>query len=175
MKLVKDDSVDIEAVFGIGLCRQHLIKAVGRGEKDTLLGSQYLAPLVEGRTHADHICGNVEDDCGLASVCGTAVNLSSLLTITTTKQKSDCRSKLALSILLGNLYICSVELPVSVGLHDAKQISYNLFLPVQKLERFPGPGAFCVAELLDEHDCIVRSILIVVGILQHKSGRLIFS
>ena len=42
MQLIEYNAVDVEAVFGIGLCRQHLVEAVGRGIDDALGSRQNL-------------------------------------------------------------------------------------------------------------------------------------
>ena len=45
VQLIEHDTVDVEAMLGVGLCRQHLIEAVRRRIDDPLLGGQYLHAL----------------------------------------------------------------------------------------------------------------------------------
>ena len=63
---------------------------------------------------------------------------------------------------------------VAIGLERSENIPDNLLLPVNQLEWLSGPCAFCMAKAFNEADRIIRSFLIVVGILSGKLRRFIF-
>ena len=114
VQLIKNDTVDIEAVLGIGLSGQHLIEAVGRCVDDTLLGSEYLYAPVQRRTHTHHIGGNVKNDGRLLAVSCAAIYFGTFLTITAGQEQCHGSSEFGFSHLLGNLHIGSIELSVAI-------------------------------------------------------------
>ena len=132
------------------------------------------APLIERRTHPNHIGSHIKNDGGLPPVGGTAVDFRSLLSISTAKQKSDRRSEFALSILFGDFNIRSVELSVAVWLDDTEQVTDDLLLPVQKQKRFSSPCTFGVTQALDEVHGKICKLLIIHRVLCLEPGRLIF-
>ena len=76
-------------------------------------------------------------------------------------------------MFLGYLDVGSVELPIAVRLEDTKDVPDDLLLPVNQLEGFSRPGALGMAEALDEHDGIIRSVRIIVGSFLHEPCRLV--
>ena len=50
-----------------------------------------------------------------------------------------------------------VELPIAVGLQNAKQITNDLLLPVDQFKALASPGALCMTKLFYEHDGEVSS------------------
>ena len=173
VQLIEDDAMNIEAVLGIGLRRQHLIKAVRRRIDDPLLGGQNLHPLGKRRTHPHHIRCHIKNDGGLLAVSSAAIDLGPLLSVPAAKQKSDCRSKLALSIFLWYFHIGCVKLSVAVGLQDTEQVPDDLLLPVQQFKTLPGPGALRVTQVFDEANSPVCFFLVIMRSGKHESRGLI--
>ena len=83
MQFIKHNPVNVETVLGIGFCRKHLIKAVCWCVYNSFLCSKYPDSFHQSRTHTNHICGNVKNNRGLLSVCGTTIDLRSLFSVTT--------------------------------------------------------------------------------------------
>ena len=81
--LIEHNPVDVEAVFGISFGGKHLIKAVCWCVYNSFLCSKYPDSFHQSRTHTNHICGNVKNNRGLLSVCGTTIDLRSLFSVTT--------------------------------------------------------------------------------------------
>ena len=73
MQLIEYNAVDVEAVFGIGLRRQHLVEAVGRGIDDALGSRQNLYSTIQRRTHTHHVGSNIEYDTCLLAVSDTPI------------------------------------------------------------------------------------------------------
>ena len=89
------------------------------------------------------------------------------------EQKRHGSGKFRFALLLGDLDVGGVELPIAVGLENAEDVPNDLFLPVNKLEGLSRPGAFGVAEALDEHHGIIRCVHIVAGGFLHEPCRLV--
>ena len=174
VQLIKHHAVDIKAVFTVGFCRKHLIKTIGRSVNDTLGGRQDFDAPVERRTHPDHIGCHFKNDGCLLTIRSTAVDLCTLLTVAACEQERHRSGQLRLAHLLGYLNVGGVELSVAVGLERSEDIPDDLLLPVNQLEGLSGPCAFGVAQTLYEADRIIRSVLIVIGILGGKLRRFIF-
>ena len=175
VQLIKDHTVDVEAMLAVRLRRQHLVEGVGGLVDDAFLGGQNLHPLGEGRTHLHHVGGDLEHDGRLLAVSGTAVHLGPLLAVPTAEQKGHSRRQLRLAHLLRNFNVGGVELPIAVGLEGAEHIPDDLLLPVDQLEGLSGPGPLGVAEALDEPHSIVSGLLVVCGVLGlERSGPVFF-
>ncbi|EJX05596.1 hypothetical protein EVA_06298 [gut metagenome] len=116
MELIEDNTVGVEAVLVPNISGKHLVDTARWLINEPFLRIQYLDPLRKCRTHPHHICCHIKHNGGLLAVSGTAVHFSPFLTVTTAKQKSDCRSKFALSLFLGDFNVGGIELAISVGL-----------------------------------------------------------
>ena len=162
VQLVEDDAVRVEPVLVRDIRGQHLVEAMRRQVFEPLLRFEDLHALGESRAEAHHVDRDVEHDLGLVPVGGAAVHLGPLLVVPAGQKQRDRRGKLALSLLLRDLHVGGVELPVAVLLDHAEEIPDDLLLPVDELERLPGPRALGVAELLDEEHRVVRERLVVV-------------
>ena len=101
MKLIKYDTVNIEAVLAVCLCGKHLIKRICRQIHDSFLGGQNFYSFGKCRTHPHHISGNIKNDRCLLSVGSTAVDFGSLLTVPAGQKQGNSGSKLAFSIFFG--------------------------------------------------------------------------
>lgn len=110
----------------------------------------------------------------MLTIRSTAVDFGSFLAIATREEKCNRCRKLGLAHLFGDFDVGGVELSVTVGLERSEQISDDLFLPIKKLKAFTRPGAFCMAQALDEVDRIVGGIFIVNGVLGFELGRGVF-
>ena len=174
MQLVKHHAVGVEAVLVADIGGEHLVDTARWLINEPLLGIQYLDPLGECRTHPHHIRCHIEHDGSLLTVGGTAVNLGAFLTITTGEQQRNRCGKFGFALLFRNLDVGGVELPVAVGLQRSKNVPDDLLLPVDEFKGLPCPGAFGVAQAFDEHDGIIRSILIVVRGFLHEPGGFVF-
>ena len=173
VQLIEYHAVGIEAVLVADIGGEHLVDTARWLINEPLLGIQYLDPLGKSRTHPHHICRHIENDGRLLTVGGTAVDLGTFLAVTAGEQKCHRSGKLRLALLLGNFDVCRVELPVAVGLEDTENVPDNLLLPVDELERLSRPGAFGMAEALDEHDGVIRSVRIIAGSFLHEPCRLV--
>ena len=173
VQLIEHHAVGVEAVLVSNICGEHLVDTARWLINEPLLGIQYLDPFGECRTHPHHIRRHIENDGRLLTVGGTAIALSSFLSVTAGEQKRHRSGKLGFALLLGNLNVCCIELSVSVRLEDTENVPDNLLLPVDKLEGLSRPGAFGVAQALDEHDGVIRSVRIVVGGFLHEPGGLV--
>ena len=162
MQLIENYAVGVEAVLVSHIGGKHLIDTARWLVDDSLLGVQNFDTLRQSRTHTYHVGRHIENDGRLLTVGGAAIDLGSFLSVTAGEQQSHGSSKFGLALFLGNLDVCRIELSVSVGLEDTENVPDNLLLPVDELERLSRPGAFGVAQTFDEHDGIIRSILIVV-------------
>ena len=171
VQLIEDDAVGVEAVLVGDVRRKHLIRGVRRLIHELLLRLQNLHPFGERRTELYHIDRHVKDDLRLIAVRRAAVDLGAFLAVAAGEQKGYRRGKLTLSLFFRDLHVGGIELPVAVLLQNAEKIAHDPLLPVDELERFPGPCAFCVAERLDEHDRVVRRLLVVVRGLRHEPRR----
>ena len=138
VELIKDHSVDIEAMLGVGFCRKHLIETVGGPEYHPFLGGQDLDPLVEGRTHPDHIRRHFKDDGSLLPVCRTAIDFRPFFPVPAAKQERHRSRQLTFSLLLRDLDVGRIELSVPVGFYRPEQVPNDLFLPV---DQFKGMAA----------------------------------
>ena len=130
MQFIKHDSVNVETMFAVCLGRQNLIERIGRCINNPFLRCENFHSLAQSWTHTNHIGGNLKDNRGLLTVCGTAVNLSSFFTVTAGQQKCNSSGKFALSVLLWYLNVGSVELTIAVRLYHTKQVTDYPFLPV---------------------------------------------
>ena len=83
MQFIKHNPVNVETMFAIGFSRKHLIEAVCWCVYNSFLCSKYPDSFHQSRTHTNHICGNVKNNRGLLSVCGTTIDLRSLFSVTT--------------------------------------------------------------------------------------------
>lgn len=162
MQLIKNHAVDVEAMLGVGLSREHLVEAVGGMVNDALLGREDLDPLGERRTHLHHIRRYLKNNGCLLAVGSAAIHLGAFLTVPAGEKKRHCSGQLRLAHFLGDLDVGGVELAVPVLFDHAKQVADDALLPVDQLEGLSRPGAFGVAETLDEADGIVRQGFVVV-------------
>ena len=89
VKFIEHDPMDVEAMFGISFSGKYLIKAVCWCVYNSFLCSKYPDSFHQSRTHTNHICGNVKNNRGLLSVCGTTIDLRSLFSITTGEQQGN--------------------------------------------------------------------------------------
>ena len=174
VQLIEHHAVGVEAVFVADICGEHLVDTARWLIDEPLLGIQYLDPLRKCRTHPHHVSRHIENDGSLLSVGSAAVDLGSFFSVTTGKQKRHRSGKLGLALLFWNFNVCCIELSIAVGLEDTENVPDNLLLPVDELERLSRPGAFGVAQTFDEHDGIIRSVLIVVRGFLHEPCRLVF-
>ena len=173
VQFVEHHAVGVEAVLVAHIGREHLVDTARWLINEPLLGIQYLDPLGERCTHPHHVSRHIEYNGRLLTVGSTAIDLGSFLTVTAGKQERHRSGKLGLALFLGYLNVGSVELPVAVWLEYTEDIPDNLLLPVNKLEGLSCPGAFGVAEALDEHHGIIRSVHIVMGGFLHEPCGLI--
>ena len=162
VQLIKNHAVDVEAMLGVGLSREHLVEAVGGMVNDALLGREDLDPLGERRTHLHHIRRYLKNNGCLLAVGSAAIHLGAFLTVPAGEKKRHCSGQLRLAHFLGDLDVGGVELAVPVLFDHAKQVADDALLPVDQLEGLSRPGAFGVAETLDEADGIVRQGFVVV-------------
>ena len=174
MQFVKNDAMNIKAVLGVGLGRKHLIEAIRGRINNTLRGRQDFYTSAQSGAHSHHIGSNLENNRRLLPVSRAAVHFRSFFTVAASKQKSDRRSKFALSHLFRYFYIRSCKLSVPVGFEGSEDISDDLLLPIDKLERFSGPRTFGVAQAFDKPDCIIGRGFIVMTIFSLELRRRIF-
>ena len=174
MEFVKNDSVGIKAVLIRHIRRQSFVLAPRRNVLHFLLRSLYIHLVCKHGTPLDHCESNVKDDLCLVAVSGTAVHLRSRLKVRTEEVQRNGGGKLGLALLLGDLDIGGIKLSVAVGLQNTEDISDDLFLPVDQLERLTVPRSLgMTAELLNEAHRMIGGILVIVTVLRHKAGRLI--
>ena len=173
VQLIEHHTVGVESVFVSDIGGKHLVDTARWLINEPLLGIQYLDPLGECRTHPHHIRRHIENDGCLLTVGGAAVHLGAFLSITAGEQQSHRSGKFGFTLLFRNFDVCSVELPIVVGLENTENVPDNLLLPVNKLEGLSRPGAFGVAQALNEHHGIIGGILIVVGGFLHEPCGLI--
>ena len=162
VQLVKNHAMDVEAMLGVGLRREHLVEAVGWMVDNALLRSKDLDPLGERRTHLHHIRRHLKNDGRLLAVGGAAIHLGALLTVPAGEQKGHRSGQLRLAHFLRDLNVGGIKLAVTVLFDHAEQVADDAFLPINQLEGLSCPGAFGVAETLDEADGIVRQGFVVV-------------
>ena len=174
MQFVKHHTMSIETVFVADIGREHLVDTARRLINEPFLGVQYLDPFGERRTHPHHIRCHIEHDGCLLTVSGTAIDFGAFLTVTAGEQERYRSGKLGFALLLWDFDVSGVELPVAIGLEDTEDIPDDLFLPFDELEGFPCPGAFGVAQALDEVHRIIRCVLIVDGVLGLELRGLVF-
>ncbi|MPM72465.1 hypothetical protein SDC9_119441 [bioreactor metagenome] len=110
----------------------------------------------------------------MISVCGTSIDLRAFLIIAAGEQQGNSRRKLAFSHLLRYFHIGGIELAVAIGFEGSKNITDNLFLPIDKLEGLSGPGAFGMAESFNKSYGIVGGGFVVNGIRGFKPCRFVF-
>ena len=173
VQLVKHHAVGVETVLITDIGGEHLVDTARWLINEPLLGIQYLDPFGECRTHPHHVSRHIENDGCLLTVRSTAVDFGSFLSVTAGEQKRHRSSKLGLALLFRNLDVGGIELPIAVGLENAENVPNDLFLPVNKLEGLSRPGALGMAEALDEHDGVIRSVSIVVRGFLHEPCRLV--
>ncbi len=174
VQFVEDDPMDVEPVFGVGLCAQHLVEAVGRQVHDALGGGENLHASIQRGTHAHHVRCHFEYDRCLLPVGCTPVDLGAFLEVPTGEQQCHRGGELALSVLLGNLDVGGVELPISIGLDDTEQVADDSLLPGKQLEGLSSPNPLGVAEAFDEPNCTVGQGLVVGRFLCHEGCRGVF-
>ena len=87
VQLIKNHAVDVEAVLGVGLRREHLVEAVGGMVDNALLGCEDLDTLGERRTHLHHIRRHLKNDGCLLAVCSAAIHLGAFLAVPAGEQK----------------------------------------------------------------------------------------
>ena len=162
VQLIKNHAVDVEAMLGVGLSREHLVEAVGGMVNDALLGREDLDPLGERRTHLHHIRRYLKNNGCLLAVGSAAIHLGAFLTVPAGEKKRHCSGQLRLALFLRYLDVRRIELPIAVVLQNSKQVSDDLLLPVDQLKGLACPGALGMAERLDKHHCKIGSVLIVV-------------
>ena len=153
---------------------EHLVDTARWLINEPLLGIQYLDPLGECWAHPHHISRHIENDGRLLTVRSTAIDFGSFLSVTAGEQKCHRSGKLGLALLFRNFDVGRIELPIAVGLENAEDVPNDLLLPVNKLEGLSRPGAFGVAQALDEHHSVVCGICIVVGGFLHEPCRRVF-
>ena len=116
VQFVEYNTVNVEAMLRIRLCRKHLIEAVRWQIHHPLLGGKDLHPLTECGTHPHHIGGYLEHDARLLPISGAAVDFGTFLAIAAAKKQCDGGSQLAPPVLLPNIHICRIELPIAIRL-----------------------------------------------------------
>ena len=139
VQLIKHNSMNVEAMLRIRLCRKYLIETVRWQIYHALLGGKNLYSLAECWTHTHHVCCDLKHDARLLTVSGAAINLGTLLPIAAAKKQCNGGREFALPHFLGNLHIRRIELPIPVRLQDAEDITNDALLPVDQLERLPCP------------------------------------
>ena len=139
MQLVEHHAVSIEAVLVANIGRKHLIDTAGRLEDEPLGSVENFDTFRQSWTHPHHIRRHIENDGGLVSVSCTAINLGALLIVAASQQQGDSSRELTFAHLLWYLNVGSIKLPVTVWLERSKDVTDNLFLPVDKLEWLSGP------------------------------------
>ena len=174
MQLVIHDTGNVEAVFAVCLCRQDLIDTVRRLEDHLLLGSEDLGPLGKCRCHPHHIHGDLKDNAGLLTVRSAGVNFRSLFPVTAAEIQCHRCCQFTLTLLLRNLHIGCVKLPVAIRFDHSEDVPDDLLLPVDKVKGLSGPASLGMAETLDKGDSIIGSVLVVMRVRCHESGRCIF-
>ena len=173
VQLIEHHAVGVETVLITDICGEHLVDTARWLIDEPLLGIQYLDPLGECRAHPHHVSRHIENDGCLLTVGGTAVDLGAFLSVTAGEQKRHGSGKFRFALLLGNLDVGCVELPIAVGLEDTENVPDDLLLPVNQLKGLSRPGALGMAEALDEHDGVIRSVRIIVGSFLHEPCRLV--
>ena len=158
----------------IRLRRKHLIKTVQRLVDQTLLRQYRLNPRLQRRTLLHHAAGHIKHNGSLLPVGSAPVHLPAVFHIPAGKQKRHRSRQLRLPLLLRNLHISRIKLPVSVGLHDPKQIPYDLLLPVNQLKILPVPFPLGMFQAPDKRHRQIGQLPIVGRTLPHEPGRLIF-
>ena len=68
----------------------------------------------------------------------------------------------------------SVELPIAVRFQHTEDVTNNLLLPVNEFKGLSRPGAFGMAQALNEVHSVIRRHLIVMGSICHIGGRRVF-
>ena len=134
---------------------------------NALLGSEDLDPLGERRTHLHHIRRHLKNDRSLLAVGGTAIHLARSSPSPQVSRRPPQRPA-PICPFSWDFDVGGVELSIAVLFDHAEQVADNAFLPVNQLEGLSRPGAFGVAETLDEADGIVRQGFVVVGPLAMK-------
>ena len=173
-QFIEDTGVDVVAVFRGDLGGQRLIDGACRQVDEALLALHDLDALEQGRALEHHVLCHIEYDAGLCAVVGAAVDFTAFFLVGTEHIQRDGSGQLALSGLLADFNKGGIELPVAIGLEDTEDIPDDLFLPFDELEGFPCPGAFGVAQALDEVHRIIRCVLIVDGVLGLELRGLVF-
>ena len=169
MQLVEHHAVSIEAVLVANIGRKHLIDTAGRLEDEPLGSVENFNTFRQSWTHPHHIRRHIENDGGLVSVSCTAINLGALLIVAASQQQGDSSRELTFAHLLWYLYIGRIELPVTVGFQCSKDVTDNLFLPVNKLEWLSGPCAFGVTERFYERHSVVGGFFVIGRILRFEA------
>ena len=173
VQFVKHHAVGVETVLITDIGGEHLVDTARWLINEPLLGIQYLYSFRESRTHPHHVSRHIENDGCLLTVRSTAVDLGAFLSVTAGEQKRHGSGKFRFALLLGDLDVGGIELPIAIGLENTEDIPDDLLLPVDKLKGLSCPSAFGVAQALDEHHGIIRSICIVVGGFLHEPCGLI--
>ncbi|CRH93368.1 Uncharacterised protein [Chlamydia trachomatis] len=136
VEFVEDDTRNVEPVLRIRLSAQHLIEGVGGLVNNPLLRGKNLDTLGQRWTHADHVRRDLKHNRGLLAVCRAPIHFSAFFTIPAGEQERDRCGKLRLAHLLRNLDIGGGELAVTVRFDGAEQVTDDLLLPINELERF---------------------------------------
>ena len=110
----------------------------------------------------------------MISVCGTAIDLGTFFVIPAGEKQCDSSRKLGLAHLFRNFHVGGVELAVAIGFEGSKDITDNLFLPIDQLEGLSGPGAFGMTEGFDKSYCVVGGGLVINRICRLKPCRSVF-
>ncbi|MPM44026.1 hypothetical protein SDC9_90704 [bioreactor metagenome] len=142
MQLIKYHTVGVKAVFVTNIGRQHLVGAIRFLIDESLGGVKNFDTLIQCRTHPHHIRRHIKNNRRLVPVGSTAVNLGAFLKISAGKQQSNRRRKFTLAHFLWYFHIGGIKLSVAVGLDRSKDVTNNLFLPVDKLKGLTSPRAF---------------------------------
>ena len=174
VEFIKDHTVDVEPMLGVGFCRKDLVETVGGPEYHPFLGGQDLDPLAEGRTHPNHVRRHFKYDRSLLPVCRTAIDLRPFFPVPTTEKERHRSRQLTFSLFFGDFNVGGVELPIAVGLYGAEQVPDDLLLPVDELEGMARPGSLGVAQALDKGHSIIRQFLVVGRRFGLEFCRLVF-
>lgn len=118
-----------------------------------------------------HIGSNIKYDGCLLAVSCTAINLSSFFAITAGKEQCNGSRKLRFAHFFRDFHISSIKLSIAIRFQSAKDISYNLFLPVDELEWLTGPCTFGMAETFNKIDCVIRHLFAIGVVRSHKACR----
>ena len=158
MQFVINDAVGVEAVFGVGVGADGLVKAVVFVVDDAFLRVDDAAVSGQGRGSAYHGGRGVEDEGGLVAFGRGGIDLRAGFAVAEEHVQGDGRGQLGLAVLAGDFDVAGAVLPQAVPIDAAEEFAQEIFLPCLEEEWAAGPFAFGVLEGADELDgaaCVV--------------------